>query len=85
MSMERTNEQHLSSQKLQGIHLMINDVFNEEKKGKDDDEVGQEKYVYDKLLEAMEAGDGELQDEMMDQILEHLTVWKRQRKTRRSV
>ena len=58
------------------------DVFDEEKKGnrKDDDEVGQEKDVYDKFLERMETGNGELQDEMMDQIQDKfwksLTVWK---------
>ena len=66
------------------VHLLMNkkDVFDEEKKRnrKDDDEVGQEKDVYDKFLERMETGNGELQDEMMDQIQDKfwksLTVWK---------
>ena len=39
-----SNDQHLSLQKVQRVHLLMNkkDVFDEEKKGnrKDDDEVG---------------------------------------------
>ena len=51
MPVGTSNDQHLSLQKVQRVHLMMNkkDVFDEEKKGnrKDDDEVGQEKDVYD--------------------------------------
>ena len=45
------------------------DVFDEGKKRKrkDDDEVRQEKDVYNKLLEALETGNGELQDEIQEE------------------
>ena len=82
--METSNDQHLSSEKVQGVDLLMNkkEVFDEEKKenGKDDDEIEQEKNVYDKLLEAMETGDGELQDEIMDQILEEFDSLEKAKK-----
>ena len=87
VSMETSNDQHLSSEKVQGVHLLMNkkEVFDEEKKEnrKDDDEVEQEKDVYDKLLEAMETGDGELQDEMLDQILEEFDSLEKAKKDKK--
>ena len=64
------SEKASNDQQLQGVHLLLNkeNVLDEEKKENrnDDDKVVQEKDVYDKLLEAMENGN----EEMMDQMLE---------------
>ena len=74
VSVKAPDDQQLLSEKLKGAHLLLNkeNVLEEEKKENrnDDDKVEQEKDVYDKLLEAMENGNEELKEEMMDQMLE---------------
>ena len=74
-----SGDEKLISKKLKGVHLVVkNDEkidtkqFEEETKDteKDCKEADNESDLYEKLVEAINNGNGELQDEMMDKIVE---------------
>ena len=71
--------EQLISKELQGVHLLIDKeveidakMFEEDRKvkEKDSEEDDVESDLYDQLVEAINVGNGELQEEMMDKILE---------------